>query len=292
MLDKREGISSAQAIAEVKRKFNLKKIGHAGTLDPMATGLLVCLTGDTTRLAQYAEKGRKIYSGHIKFGSSTSTDDVMGDVLESGGRVPGLAEIEAVLPKFRGKISQVPPRVSALKVEGDRAYKLAREGKDFDLAARDLEVYEYKIIGLEGDLAQFYVECSKGTYIRALARDLGQALGSQACLASLRREGTAPFHIRDAKRIEDLSIEGMISWEQLLPQANKLQLSKGICKSLCLGQVSALREVEDRCVSQSLGGSPFLIYINEDTAKPLGLLEWKAGKLSFAVNFPQEASQI
>lgn len=286
LLDKREGVSSAKAIAEVKKKLNLEKIGHAGTLDPMATGLLVCLAGDASRLARFAEGGRKIYSGTIRFGLTTSTDDITGDLLESGGRIPTLSEVETVIPKFLGRIMQVPPKISALKVGGKRAYKLARKGVDFELAAREVEIFDIKLAeSSESDIA-FVVECGKGTYIRSLARDIGAELGALACLASLRREAAQPFEIKNAYQIEDLAIGSMLSWEALLPDAVQIRLSQDACRALLMGQISALRGLEVRLPPAS--GSPFLIYFEEGTNRALGLLERQDSRLSFVANFPGE----
>ena len=213
LIDKQEGISSAKAVAILKRKLNLKKVGHAGTLDPFATGLLVCLVGKSTKLAQVGLFGRKAYEGVFKFGVTTTTDDITGEVV---AEKPCKIEIErlrdVVKEKFLGKISQVPPRVSAKHVNGERAYKLARQGVEFNLTPKECEIYNFEIVDRLSDTDfSFRVEVSGGTYIRALARDLGEIFESGGTLASLRRTKVGKLSVDEAVSLDDLQVSNIMS---------------------------------------------------------------------------------
>lgn len=214
LLDKPEGISSAGALNKIKHKLQLKKIGHAGTLDPMATGLLVCLVGRATKLASQAGLGQKRYSGTIKLGLQTSTDDITGQITASCENIPDFSLVKQMSQEFVGLINQLPPDVSAVKVDGVRAYKLSRKGIKPTLVERQVQVTRFDVIELKRDLIGFNVICGKGTYVRSLARDLGQRLGCGACLASLRREESLPFDILMAKKLDEISIGDIIPSEK------------------------------------------------------------------------------
>lgn len=205
LMDKGPGISSARAIAQLKHSLGIRKIGHAGTLDPPATGLLVCLVNDATRLARQIEGGDKIYSGSILFGVSTSTDDSTGEVLARSEAIPSFKEIEEAATRFVGEIEQIPPSVSAVKKDGERAYKIARRGEAVELKPRKVVIHSLKLKPLSANEVAFEIHCTKGTYIRAIARDLGKIFGCGACSSSLRRDGSAPFSVNDAKTVDQLS---------------------------------------------------------------------------------------
>lgn len=207
LLYKRAGITSATAIAEVKRKLELRKIGHAGTLDPMATGLLVCLVNNATKSASLFQQGEKTYSGTFKLGIQTSTDDCEGDVIKRVETIPPEEEVQKASKQFVGKISQIPPQISAIFVNGKRAYELARKGEAVELKPREVTVKEFKIWPLPQNEYGFRAVCSSGTYVRSLARDIGNELGCGACLTSLCREGSDPFTLSEASTIQELTIE-------------------------------------------------------------------------------------
>ncbi len=210
LLDKPAGISSAGALNRIKRNLQLKKIGHAGTLDPMATGLLVCLVGSATKFALQAGAGAKRYSGTIRLGLRTDSDDITGQVLDTSAEIPPFSQIEKFSKEFIGKISQRPPDVSAIKVDGVRAYKLSRRGQKPNLLEREVEVEEFALVERDRETIGFYLVCSKGTYVRSIARDLGERLGCGACLASLRRELSLPFNVSSAKKLDEISIDDIM----------------------------------------------------------------------------------
>jgi len=283
LLDKAAGLSSAQAIAQVKRKLNLNKIGHAGTLDPMATGLLVCLTGKATRLASYAECGRKRYRGSIRLGISTETDDVTGRVLREAEVKTSIVELRRLASCFEGEISQAPPRVSALKVAGQRAYRIVREGGEPALKERRVQVFRFEIVSLEGAEAGFVLECSRGTYARALARDLGDRLGCGGALSVLRREASAPFDISQARPLEELEEVDVIGPENLFPAAGRLFLDEGSVRRLSSGDEGFLREVTGNVKVEPGAGQ--LLYFNRGSGSLAGLLVCGNAGWEFGVNF-------
>jgi tRNA pseudouridine55 synthase len=178
----------------VRHLYSAQKAGHAGTLDPLATGVLPIAFGEATKTVRFAVEGNKQYRFTVRFGAATDTDDADGTIVATSDRRPTLPEIEAALPSFVGEISQVPPRYSALKVGGARAYDLARDEEDFELAARPALIEGLTLIDMpDPDHCVIEARCGKGTYVRALARDLGIALGSLAHVTELRRTRVGPF---------------------------------------------------------------------------------------------------
>jgi tRNA pseudouridine55 synthase len=194
ILDKPQGITSTQAVNKVKRALDAQKAGHGGTLDPLATGILPIALGAATKTVPYVMDGRKRYHFTLRFGEARDTDDAEGAVTETSTRRPGNAEIEAVLPRFRGLIMQVPPAFSAIKVAGERAYDLARAGAPPDLPPRPAQVDSFALIGRpDDDTAEFEVTSGKGVYMRALARDVARACGTVGHITVLRRLRVGPF---------------------------------------------------------------------------------------------------
>jgi tRNA pseudouridine55 synthase len=194
VLDKPQGMTSTQAVSRVRHLYGAQKAGHAGTLDPLATGVLPIAFGEATKTVRFAVEGNKQYRLTVRFGAATDTDDADGTIVATSDRRPTLPEIEAALPSFVGEISQVPPRYSALKVGGARAYDLARDEEDFELAARPALIESLTLIDMpDPDHCVIEARCGKGTYVRALARDLGIALGSLAHVTELRRTRVGPF---------------------------------------------------------------------------------------------------
>ncbi|WP_376696978.1 tRNA pseudouridine(55) synthase TruB [Wenzhouxiangella sp. EGI_FJ10305] len=205
LLDKPKGITSNAALGRAKRIIGIKKAGHAGTLDPMASGLLVLCFGQATKVAAFLLDADKRYEAEVCLGTTTDSEDAEGEVLERKP-VPSLdqAQIEAVLERFRGPIEQIPPMHSALKHKGERLYDLARRGETIERPPRSVVIHALELIENEGDTLHLKVTCSKGTYIRSLARDIGEALDCGAHLAGLRRIASAPFDIDDAVGLEAL----------------------------------------------------------------------------------------
>jgi tRNA pseudouridine55 synthase len=192
-LDKPVGITSTQAVAQLKFLFNAKKAGHAGTLDPLASGVLPIAFGEATKTVPVVQEGTKAYRFGVKWGEETDTDDAEGRVVATSDLRPDAAAIAALLPRFIGTISQAPPVYSAIKIAGERAYDLAREGAALVMAPRDIVVYRLDLVSAEPGLGIFEAECGKGAYVRAIARDLGRLLGCYGHVVLLRRTRVGPF---------------------------------------------------------------------------------------------------
>jgi tRNA pseudouridine55 synthase len=194
VLDKPAGMTSTQAVGAVRRLFNARKAGHAGTLDPLATGILPIALGEATKTVPYAVDGVKCYRFTVRWGAASSTDDAEGEITATNEARPRREEIEAALVRFTGEIMQVPPAFSAIKVDGHRAYDLAREGETVELAARPVQIDALELVDMpDQDTAVFEATCGKGTYVRALARDMGRALGCLGHLIGLRRTRVGGF---------------------------------------------------------------------------------------------------
>lgn len=204
VVDKPYGMSSAHAVAKIKRLFKAKKAGHGGTLDPLATGVLPIALGEATKTLSYVLDGKKSYRFEVKWGEARSTDDSEGIVTHTSDKRPLEEDILSALPLFTGFIEQIPPAYSALKIEGKRAYALAREGIEVTLPSRKVELLSFNLIKANSDSALFEVICSKGTYVRSLARDLALHLGTYGYVSSLRRLMAGPFHEADAILLDSL----------------------------------------------------------------------------------------
>jgi tRNA pseudouridine55 synthase len=203
--DKPEGMGSTQALAKVKQLLNAAKAGHGGTLDPLASGLLPIALGEATKTVSWAMEGRKTYRVLIRWGEARTTDDREGEISALSDRRPSHIDIDTMLPRFEGEISQIPPRFSAIKVGGERAYDMARAGEAVELAARTVFIEKIELLALpDADHAELSVTCGKGTYIRSLARDLAEALGTVGHVARLRRTGVGPFGEKDMISLEKL----------------------------------------------------------------------------------------
>ena len=205
-VDKDIGITSAQAVGRVRRLLDAQKAGHAGTLDPLATGVLPIALGEATKTVSYVMDGAKSYRFTACFGEARDTDDLEGRVLETSAHRPDDAAIRDALDGFTGTVSQVPPLYSAIKIDGQRSYKRARGGEGELPPARDVEISHFELVDrFDGDHAVFEVDCGKGTYIRSLARDLGKALGTCAHVSALRRTRCGPFSEKDAISLDTLA---------------------------------------------------------------------------------------
>jgi tRNA pseudouridine55 synthase len=205
VLDKPIGMTSTQAVGAVRRLFEAQKAGHAGTLDPLATGILPIALGEATKTVPFAVGGEKAYPFTVRFGVETDTDDAEGQVVRTSDVLPTLEAIENVLPDFTGEISQVPPAFSAIKVDGERAYDLARAGEEVVLEPRWIVVEDLRLIDMpDAATAVLEAECGKGTYVRALARDIGRALGSAGHVIALRRTRVGPFDEQMSVQLADL----------------------------------------------------------------------------------------
>jgi len=205
VLDKPYGITSNDALSKIKRILSPQKVGHAGTLDPRASGCLPLAFGEATKTVSFVMDGRKVYRFEVTWGAETTTDDTEGEVTATSDARPQSADIEAVLPEFVGTIMQVPPIFSAIKVDGERAYDLARDGADIELEARPIDVHRLHLVECpDENRAVIEAECGKGTYVRALARDLGRRLGTRGHVTELRRLLVGPFGEEDMVTLDDL----------------------------------------------------------------------------------------
>jgi tRNA pseudouridine55 synthase len=208
ILDKPVGMTSTHAVAVLKRLFNAKRVGHAGTLDPLASGGLPIALGEATKTVPYVMDGRKRYRFTVRWGEERDTDDVEGQPTRTSDARPTIPDIEALLPRFTGVIEQVPPQFSAIKIQGERAYDLARDGETVDLQARPVEIHQLTVTEQpDRDHTVFEAECGKGTYVRALARDMGRLLGCFGHIATLRRTQCGPFDENDM--ISLVELEGL-----------------------------------------------------------------------------------
>ena len=253
VLDKPVGMTSTQGVAVVKRLMRAKKAGHAGTLDPLASGLLPIALGEATKTVPFVMDGRKIYRFTVRWGAETDTDDTEGSVIATSHARPARHEIEALLPRYTGLIRQVPPKFSAIKVDGERAYDLAREGEDVRLEAREIEIHSLRIVDAAADEATFEAECGKGTYVRAIARDLGRDLGCHGHVVGLRRAAVGPFDERDAVTPDELRAmkdgqgtlppveDALLPVETALEALPSLAVSRHDAGRLCRGQSVILR---------------------------------------------------
>jgi tRNA pseudouridine55 synthase len=205
VLDKPVGMTSTQAVGKVRWLFNAQKAGHAGTLDPLATGILPIALGEATKSVPYAVDGRKAYRFTVLWGAETDTDDAEGQIVTRSDLRPTRATIEALLPSFLGEILQTPPAFSAIKIDGQRAYDLARQGETVKLEARPVQIDRLEIADMpSADTTVFEAECGRGTYVRAIARDIGRTLGCLGHVTALRRTRVGPFEEAQAVTISEL----------------------------------------------------------------------------------------
>ena len=221
IIDKPAGIGSTQVVGKVRWALQAQKAGHAGTLDPAATGVLAVALGEATKTVPYLTEALKCYLFELRWGAETRTDDAEGEVTVTSALRPTREAVEAALAAFRGHIGQVPPQVSAVHVDGERAYDLAREGVAMDLAARPLWVESLELIEAGPETAVIEMVCGKGGYVRAIARDLGRALGCLGHVGWLRRTWSGPFRVEDAISLED--VERLAGTDELRARVVPLQ---------------------------------------------------------------------
>ena len=265
ILDKPYAMTSTQAVSRLKYLYNAKKAGHAGTLDPLASGILPIAFGEGTKTVPFVQDGEKSYRFTVRWGAETTTDDLEGAVTKTSDVRPEPDEIVAQLPDFIGEISQVPPAFSAIKVEGERAYDLARAGETVELAARTISVHDLRLVSSTVDEAIIEADCGKGTYVRAIARDLGRALGCLGHVSALRRTCVGPFSEADAVDLDVLTNEpetrarSLLSVEAGLLQVPCVVVDSTSAARLRRGQSIILRGRDapvDGVVYASCGGVP------------------------------------
>ena len=216
LVDKPQDWTSHDVVAKLRGVFGERRIGHSGTLDPLATGLLVVFLGRATKAVEFSEAAEKEYVAHLRLGLETDTQDITGTVLRTSSEVPDRSALEAVLPQFRGEICQLPPMYSAIKVNGKKLYEIARKGGEVERQSRQITIHELTLLGEENGDYLLRVRCSKGTYIRTLCHDIGQALGCGGVMTALRRTQIGGYDIRDAYTMTALSEMDRASAESLL----------------------------------------------------------------------------
>ena len=230
LLDKEKGISSNQLVQKVKKSLSLKKVGHLGTLDPMATGLMILAINRATKFSSYFLESDKSYDASIQLGSSTDTDDAMGNIISSSDIIPNEKDINKSLASFIGQSMQTAPFFSALKHKGKPLYKYAREGEFISKPPREINIFSIKNIICEHNKCSFIVHCSKGTYIRSIARDLGDKLNSGGHLSALRRLSQGTFNIKNAMTIENIELNKLITIEEAFSELSEIQLDSNQTK--------------------------------------------------------------
>jgi tRNA pseudouridine55 synthase len=241
VLDKAVGMTSTQAVGAIKRLFSCKRAGHAGTLDPLASGCLPIALGEATKTVPFVMDGRKTYSFTVRWGEERDTDDADGRVVAVSDARPDRAAIEALLPRYTGTVSQVPPQYSAIKIDGERAYDLARDGETVDLEARPVEIHQLELVNVpDADHAEFRAECGKGTYVRSLARDIGRALECLGHIKALRREAVGSFSQND-----------MISLEQLTAMCHRAAAGEASLADALLPVETALDDIPALAVARA-----------------------------------------
>ncbi len=254
LIDKPKGITSHDVVNQLRRRFQTRRVGHAGTLDPMATGLLVIAIGPATRFLQYLNLEPKVYVAEITFGKSTTTQDAEGETLVEHPVPPDLAQqISLHVPEFEGEIQQIPPMYSAVKMGGKALYTYARAGVELEREPRTVFIHDFEISDVSGQFARAKITCSGGTYVRTLAHDLGEAIGCGAHLSALNRTECGRFHIRDAVSFEEASAEHLIPLDQALKPLPMLQLNESQLAHIYQG----------RAIESSETQGHFIVLLNE-----------------------------
>jgi tRNA pseudouridine55 synthase len=255
ILDKPVGMTSTHAVSTIKRLLSAKRAGHAGTLDPLASGSLPIAVGEATKTVPFVMDGRKRYRFTVTWGEERDTDDAEGRVVNTAAARPERAAITALIPRFTGTIAQVPPQFSAIKINGERAYDLARDGEHVDLKSRPVEVHSLALVDMpDPDHAIFEAECGKGTYVRAMARDMGRILGCLGHISALRRTCVGPFTEADLISLERLEAlchraatgeasfaDVLLPVETALDDIPALAISKADAARLASGQAVLMR---------------------------------------------------
>ena len=240
LVDKPADWTSHDVVAKLRGILHERRVGHSGTLDPMATGLLTVFVGRATRAVQFAETYNKRYVASLRCGYSTDTQDTSGRVTAQTGISPTEAELTDVLPEFTGEISQIPPMYSAIKVSGKKLYELARKGETVERKPRTVNISELRLVGHDGDDFVLSVSCSKGTYIRTLCNDIGERLGCLACMSALRRTNAGPFDVRDAHTLSEIAEDPeryIIPVDSLFSEHPAIELSAAQTAKLKCGNI-------------------------------------------------------
>lgn len=270
IVDKPRDMGSTPVVNLTRRLFNAKKNGHAGTLDPFATGVLPVAFGEATKLLPYVADGDKEYEFVLQFGAETNTDDSEGEITERCDVFPTEPEIKRILPDFIGRIKQVPPAYSAIKINGQRAYKLARSGVQVDMPEREIEIFDLSLLEmLPSRQARFWVKCSKGTYVRTLGRDIARKLGSKGHLQELRRVKCGKFTLDNAILLEN--IKNIVHIDDLMKNLLPLETALRDIAELAVSEADAIK------LKQGQGVSPRVYDVKPYVGQEMGA--FSQGKL-------------
>lgn len=281
-LDKPIGMTSTQALGRVRRILNAQKLGHAGTLDPLATGILPIALGEATKTIPFAQDADKVYTFTVQWGESRNTDDSEGEVTGTSDKRPTEDDIMAILPRFVGAIQQTPPQFSAIKIDGKRAYALARAGEEVEIASREVIVHSLTLLAVSPDSAKFEMECSKGTYVRSVGRDMGQILGCLGYIKTLRRIAVGGFTEESAISLDEFEklMQSSTPDQVLMPVETVLDDIPAL--AMTGSEVSRIKNGNsvsfvarpdyDRLLKAGIADETELV-LAKDGAKPLALLE-------------------
>ena len=287
ILDKPKGLTSTQALGKARRLIDGQKVGHCGTLDPLATGILPLAFGEATKMVPYVMDGDKEYEFTIRWGEQRDTDDAEGKITATGSRRPTLEQIRAALPDFIGTIEQVPPIFSAIKLQGERAYDIARAGGTPEMTARPVEVYTLECTGTPNiDHATFRVECGKGVYVRSIARDLAEKLGTYGHISALRRTKVGPFTLAQAISLEkltelshkDAALTALLALRMALDDIPALTLTADEAQRLRSGQSTMIRPQHMDLMNAEL-------IFAEHQGVPVAMVEARAGSFRVVRGF-------
>jgi len=308
IVDKPSGITSFDVVAQARRQLEVRKIGHLGTLDPLATGVLVLAVGEGTKLIEYLMGADKEYEATLEFGKTSDTYDSEGTVIETGAEIPSGVQLEAVLEQFRGEIEQIPPAFSALKINGQRAYDLARKGEKVELKSRKVRIDKLELMarsdrearsdgearrdGLvaqgptaQGSTAQLHIHCSSGTYIRSIIHDLGQVLGCGAIMTALRRTRVGGFQLNEAHSPAEIIPENLIPLERVVIDWPTIKVNEDECHALHQGQkipIGATSKTTSDLTAAATAATILAILHNDQL---VSLAELNRGFLSPVKNF-------
>ena len=278
LIDKPLNIGSTQVVSKLKWALSPKKIGHAGTLDPLATGLLPIALGHATKLIPFVMDGQKIYDFQITWGAETETDDKEGAFTQTTSNRPTKEEVEKILPTFIGTIDQLPPAYSAIKVDGKRAYSMARAGLAVSLNPRPVQIDSLSLLRFSDVSADFRVICGKGTYVRSLGRDIGRALGCLGHISVLRRVACGPFDVKDATPLSVFQTKNptfsLIPIEKSLGKMSRLYLPSSEVNRLLQGQRIPLRQIIS-FLSKTPAESEILCLMSGEQLR--GLVQYRQG---------------
>ncbi len=288
-LDKPYGMTSTQAIGKVRRALNARKIGHAGTLDPLASGVLPIALGEATKTISFVQDDIKTYRFTITWGEQRDTDDMEGRVIASSDTRPSQDDIAALLPKYSGEIEQIPPIYSAIKVDGARAYDLARDGKIPELKSRIVYIEKLELLETREDEADFEMICGKGTYVRSIARDMGHDLGCKGYISALRREKVGVFLAKDAISLDILESldyvrarsEYLLPLQTVLNDISALDLTEEETAKIRNGQVLEFVSKPDfqRLTDIGLGKQASILALATHEDAPVALIEQERAKV-------------